>query len=337
MSIARTWVFPILRILLFAAVAIALVKIAFFPDVAADNNPAVPGAEIVEPQVAVALGTILNDVNLSGSVNADPAVAISATATGEVTKSWVKQGSKVEKGGKIATVRTETVKDDGTPVILSKTIVAPSSGTVSSYTALTGQLVSIGDPIGQIAPPTFSVSGSIPPEELYRLLKEPKEAQVTINGGPAPFTCTQLKISAPLAGEGGEGEGEGAGGPSVSCKVPRGVRVFSGLTANISIAGGIAENVLVVPMTAVEGVAETGNVYVVTGEGAEPELRPVTLGLNDGINVEITEGLEEGEMILQFVPGAEGDGEGGGEIDPGMGGCYIDEETGEELCEDYVR
>ena len=333
MSIARTWVFPILRILLFAAVAIALVKIAFFPDVAVDNNPAVPGAEIVEPQVAVALGTILNDVNLSGSVNADPAVAVAATATGEVTKSWVKQGSKVKKGGKIATVRTETVRDDGTPVILTKTIVAPVSGTISSYTALKGQLVSIGDPIGQIAPPTFSVSGSIPPEELYRLLEEPKEAQVTINGGPAPFTCTGLKISAPLAGEGGEGEG--AGGPSVSCKVPRDVRVFSGLTANISIAGGIAENVLVVPMTAVEGVAETGNVYVVTGEDTEPELRAVTLGLNDGINVEITGGLEEGEMILQFVPGAVGDGEGG--IDPGMGGCYIDEETGEEFCEDFVK
>lgn len=333
MSIARTWVFPILRILLFAAVAIALVKIAFFPDVAVDNNPAVPGAEIVEPQVAVALGTILNDVNLSGSVNADPAVPIAATATGEVTKSFVKQGTKVKKGAKIATVRMETITDDGKPLVVVKNIAAPSSGTVSSYTALKGQLVSIGDPMGQIAPPTFSVSGSIPPEELYRLLEEPKEAQVTINGGPAPFTCTNLKISAPLAGEGGEGEG--AGGPSVSCKVPKNVRVFSGLTANISITGGIAENVLVVPMTAVEGVAETGNVYVVTSEGAEPEIREVTLGLNDGINVEITGGLEEGEMILQFVPGAIGDGTGG--IDPGMGGCYIDEETGMEICEDIVK
>lgn len=332
MSIARTWVFPILRILLFAAVAIALVKIAFFPDVAVDTNPAVPGAEIVEPQVAVALGTILNDVNVSGSVNADAAVPIAATATGEISKSWVKQGSKVKKGGKVATVTMESIRDDGTPVTVTKVIVAPSSGTVSSYTALQGQLVSIGDPMGQIAPPTFSVSGSIPPEELYRLLAEPTEAQVTINGGPAPFTCGSLKISAPLAGE---GEGEGAGGPSVSCKVPRGVRVFSGLTANISITGGIAENVLVVPMTAVEGVAETGNVYVVTGEDSEPEIREVTLGLNDGINVEITSGLEEGDLILQFVPGAIGDGSGG--IDPGLGGCYIDDATGEEICEDFVK
>ena len=330
MSIARTWVFPILRILLFAAVAIALVKIAFFPDVVEETNPAVPGAEIVEPQVAVTIGTVQNDVSLSGSINADAAVPVASTATGEISKSHVKKGTKVKKGDKIATVRTETAKDDGTPVIQIKTIVAPATGTISDYTALVGQLVSIGDPIGQIAPPTYTVSGSIPPEELYRLLKEPTEAQVTINGGPAPFTCTGLKISAPLAGEGGEGEG--AGGPTVSCKVPKKVRVFAGLTADITIAGGIAENVLIVPMTAVEGVAEIGNVYVVTAEGAEPELREVTLGLNDGINVEVKSGVEEGEMILQFVPGAVGDG--GGEMG---GGCYIDEETGEEFCEDYVK
>ena len=38
----------------------------------------------------------------------------------------------------------------------------------------------------------------------------------------------------------------------------------------------------------------------------------MTLGLSDGISVEVTGGLEEGDIILQFVPGAPGD--------PGMGG-----------------
>jgi hypothetical protein len=31
---------------------------------------------------------------------------------------------------------------------------------------------------------------------------------------------------------------------------------------------------------------------------------PVTLGLSDGITVEITGGVEEGDLVLQFVPGA---------------------------------
>jgi len=328
MTIARTWVFPILRILLFAAVAAALVKIAFFPDVVQDNNPAVPSAEIVEPQIEVTLGTVQNDVSLSGSINADAAVPVPATLDGAVQQVFVKQGSKVKKDDRILVIKGGTVDATGEFVEQTRTIRAPRAGTISSLTALKGQSFTVGEPLAQIAPSTFTVSGSIPPEQLYRLLKEPKEAQVTINGGPAPFTCTGLKITSPLEGATDE-NGEAAGGPTVSCKVPKGVRVFAGLTADIVITGGIAENVLVVPMTAVEGVAETGNVYVVV-DGAEPELRAVTLGLNDGINVEVVDGLVEGETILQFVPGAEGDGMGG------IGGeeCYFDEE-GNEICEEF--
>ena len=73
----------------------------------------------------------------------------------------------------------------------------------------------------------------------------------------------------------------------------------------------MAENVLTVPITAVEGTAETGNVYVVLVDGGT-ELRPVTLGLSDGINVEVKkDGLSEGDLILQFVPGAPSVTDGG--------------------------
>jgi multidrug efflux pump subunit AcrA (membrane-fusion protein) len=58
-----------------------------------------------------------------------------------------------------------------------------------------------------------------------------------------------------------------------------------------------------VPLTAVEGAAQTGVVYFVLPDGST-EQRPVTLGINDGVSVEVTDGLAEGEMVLQFVPGA---------------------------------
>jgi membrane fusion protein (multidrug efflux system) len=66
-------------------------------------------------------------------------------------------------------------------------------------------------------------------------------------------------------------------------------------------AGGTAENVLVVPVTAVQGSVQTGNVWVVAGDGTE-EMRAVTLGLSDGDQIEVREGLAEGEQVLQFVP-----------------------------------
>lgn len=331
MGVVRKWVFPIVRILIFTAIAVALVKVAFFADPTGEANPDVPGAQIVDPQIAVALGTIKNDVTLSATVSADAAVPIKATLAGEVRKLLVGAGAAVDVGTPILTLRAEVPSADGsTTSVKTVTVLSPVAGTVSSLTALVGQVFSVGDSVGQVAPPTFRASGSLAAEQLYRLTVQPTEAQVVIAGGPAPFTCTGLTISTPLAGA--EGEGEGSAGPTVSCAIPADVRVFPGLTAQIIISGGSAEDVLIVPITAVEGIAETGNVYAVLDDGST-ELRPVTLGLNDGINVEIVEGLEEGDLILQFVPGAAA-------VDPGLNGgevigqdCVVNAD-GSEICTD---
>lgn len=325
MSIARTWVFPILWIVIVAIIAGALVKIAFFPDSSRANDPAVPSAEITDPQYSVARGTIRNDVTVQGTVAADAAVPIPATLSGEVREVAVGAGQSVSAGDRILLLRAVVAYSDGTSGTEWEWVTAPISGTLSSFTALVGQQFSVGDPVGQIAPPGFHVSGSIPPEQLYRLIQRPTEAEVTITGGPAPFTCTDLTITTPLAGEGSSGSGGGTGtgtggqtatGPTVSCRIPGDVLVFAGLAAEMVIPGGIAEDVLVVPTTAVEGTAGLGIVYVVAPDGTS-ETREVTLGLTDGVSVEVVSGLEEGDLILQFVPGAPAVPEGG------IGGnCY---------------
>lgn len=333
MGVFRKWVLPILRIIIFAAIAVALVKVAFFPEAQNESNPDVPGAVIVEPQIAVSIGTVQNDVTLSGTVAADAAVPIKATLAGEVRKLLIGAGQAVDVGTPILTLRSETPSADGlSTVVKNVTVTSPAAGTLSSLTALVGQVFSVGDTVGQVAPPTFRVSGSLAAEQLYRLTVQPTEAQVIITGGPAPFTCTGLTITTPLAGEDGQSGDGSTAGPTVSCAIPADVRVFPGLTAQIVIAGGIATDVLIVPITAVEGIAESGNVYAVLPDGST-ELRPVVLGLNDGVNVEIVSGLEEGDLILQFVPGAAA-------VDPGLGGgeiigtdCVVNPD-GSEVCTD---
>jgi len=308
-NVLRKWVFPILRLLIFAAIAVALVKVAFFADTAdTAADPAYPTGEITEPEYIVAVGTVQNDVTLTGTVNADDAVPIKATLAGEVRKLLVAQGQHVDAGTPILTLRAEVPNPDGTMAVKNATVTAPSAGTLSSFPALVGQMYAVGDAVGQVAPSSFNVSGSLPPEQLYRLLNQPTEAQVTITNGPAPFACTGLTITSPLAGAGSTGaEGESAepagGSPTVRCVVPADVTVFPGLAANLVIGGGSAENVLVVPTTAVEGTAGNGNVYFVLPDGSN-EKRPVTLGLNDGLNVQVLTGVVEGDSILQFVPGA---------------------------------
>ncbi|CAN5214372.1 hypothetical protein BH09ACT5_BH09ACT5_06390 [soil metagenome] len=305
MSIARKWVFPIIRILIFAAIAAALVKIAFFADPVVDDS-AKPTGEIVEPQVAVAVGTIQNDVTLTGTVANDAPVSVKATLSGVVRDVYASAGQHVDAGTEILRLRAEVMNPDGTSYVDYETVTSPIAGTLSAFTALEGQTFAVGDDVGKVSPASFNVSGTIAPEQQYRLLNQPTEAQVTITGGPAPFTCTGLTITAATGA--GTGTAPGAEGSSstttVRCSVPPDVTVFPGLAASLVIAGGVAENVLVVPITAVEGSAQTGNVYFVLPDGTT-EARPVTLGLNDGVNVEVKDGLAEGDLILQFVPGAD--------------------------------
>jgi hypothetical protein len=57
----RTWVLPVLKLLVAAAIAIALVKLAFFPSAEpATADEAFPGAVFEEPLAAVERGSIEN-------------------------------------------------------------------------------------------------------------------------------------------------------------------------------------------------------------------------------------------------------------------------------------
>jgi multidrug efflux pump subunit AcrA (membrane-fusion protein) len=177
---------------------------------------------------------------------------------------------------------------------------------VSGLPVLVGQIVAVGDVVASVAPPTFSVTGPIRPEDQFKLVAQPADGQVEVVGGPGAFTCTGLTISSPLAGaETPAADPSGASptpaGATVRCSVPADVRVFAGLTAKLTLAGGSVENALTLPVTAVKGNAASGTVWVVDKDGAQEE-RPVSLGLNDGTLVQITDGLAEGDTVLEFVP-----------------------------------
>jgi macrolide-specific efflux system membrane fusion protein len=314
MSVARKWVLPILGLVVAAAIAVALVKLAFFGTSTAGAGGDEPTGNIVDPQVPVMISTISNDVLLSGTVNADDAVAIKAPLDGTVIEVDASVGSVVVAGQQLGVVKGSN--SAGRAITVA--ITAPVAGTVSALSIVPNQGTTAGTVVAQIAPPGFYVTATVQPTDRYRLLNAPTEAQVTVIGGPAPFTCTNLTITTPLAGAAtGSGDPEGdpgtpTTGTTARCIVPPEVTVFPDLTAQLTISAGIAENVLVVPVTAVLGAAESGVVYVVNEDGSTEE-RQVTLGLSDGINVEVTDGLEEGELVLQFVPGAPAG-------DPGMGG-----------------
>ncbi|RIQ19527.1 efflux RND transporter periplasmic adaptor subunit [Jiangella rhizosphaerae] len=334
MGVTRRIVLPTIKILLLAVIAVAAVRLAFGGDDAsnAGDDPAVPSVDIVQPEVPASIGTVVNTVEVDAVITADAPTPVRATDGGEVTVFLAEPGDIVEEGDPLLEVvfeeegepTTETddegneVEVPGEPVRRFRTIEAPAAGTVGEYDVLVGEAVAVGDTVGSIATGGFTVSGALSAEQQYRLVSGPTTAEVQARGGPAPFACTELRTGRSASGGDGGGDEGGAaplppdpmappeqGGSStaVSCAVPPDVTVFDGLAATMVIEAGRAENVLVVPVTAVEGAFESGNVWKVGPDG-EPVETPVTLGLTDGELVEIREGLAEGDAVLEFVPGA---------------------------------
>lgn len=338
MGVTRRIVLPTIKILLLAVIAVAAVRLAFGGgnESTADDDPALPSVDIVQPEIPASIGTVVNTVEVEAVITADAPAAVRATDAGEVTVFLADPGDVVEEGDPLVEVvfeeegepTTETddegneVEVPGEPVRRFRTIEAPAAGTVGEYDVLAGETVAIGDTVGSIATGGFTVSGSLSAEQQYRLVSGPTSAEVQARGGPAPFGCTELRTGRSSSGSGDGGDGaappedppappdQGGGGSStaVSCTVPPGVTVFDGLAATMVIEAGRAENVLVVPVTAVEGAFESGNVWKVGPDG-EPVETPVTLGLTDGELVEIREGLVEGDAVLEFVPGGSQDEE----------------------------
>lgn len=172
--------------------------------------------------------------------------------------------------------------DDAAPVALADRATA-------SLETVTIQPVLSGD--GRVAPGaspnTWLIEAPIAPaDQAYRLVEPPVGVKARILGGPSGFDCAW----------GGLGVGPD-GNTTMRCEVPRDITVVAGLRATMVVQMEPPKQAPGLPLTAVRGTAEQGQVVVVH-DGGSAEIRDVTLGVSDGINIEITGGLQPGERVL---------------------------------------
>ncbi|MEU4388742.1 secretion protein HlyD [Promicromonospora sp. NPDC023805] len=323
MGAVRQYVFPTVRIIIWAVIAGALVVLALKGAELDPPDALQPTGEITESVISVEKGSVTNAVTVPGSVVTDPPVEIKATADGVIAEIEV-DDKKIDKDTRVLWIKSEEVVEpvvevdektgeetvtEQEPKVTWTSILAPVTGTVD-ISVLKDQAVAVGETIGAVSPGTLSVSGTLTADQQYRLVGATGTAEVTLKGGPAPFTCTGLTIGEAAGGGAGATGGEELAmevGPeaatgSVRCAIPPKVKAFSGLGGEIEITNGNAKGVVVVPISAVLGTSQTGKVWTVAKEGAEPEERDVALGLTDGLQVQITKGLKAGEQILEFAP-----------------------------------
>jgi biotin carboxyl carrier protein len=317
MRVFRRVILPVAWLAVFAVIAVTLVKIAFMDGLKPDDAVAGPSAQVAIPVVQAARATVTNSVEIKATVQSDAPAGVRSTAAGVVSHIFLEAGSKVALGDRLYQIRTELPPEPTEETAESTTaagesgdsaprqvtarvplytytdVLAPVSGTLETLTVLLKQQVGVGEATGTVNPGTFTVSGSVNAAQQYRLLAKPGSAQVSVVGGPAPFTCptvvlknnaasdTPANAGGGLAGAGGGSVGRsvpyaqagpGAGGAppeqdntptgTLSCAIPSGVEVFAGLGATMTVTAGESVNVVTVPLTAVQGRVKDGIVWL---------------------------------------------------------------------------
>ncbi|MEY9213683.1 peptidase M23 [Thermobifida halotolerans] len=263
--------------------------------------------------VEVRRADIESRVVLDATIVAEPGVAVKARTGGTVARVWLADGQSVEQGAPVVTLTVPGAggEETGQAPATETVVRAPATGTLSGL----GDLA-VGDPVepGEIARITedeFRAVASVDPNDVYRFYDEPDEILLQIDQGPAPEACEFLSLGAGSAApqdSGGASDGEAGGGPEgaleLACRVPDGLRVFPGVRGRLSIVTGQAKNALVVPMTAVRGAVDEGEVLLVLDDGST-QVREVELGISDGENIEVVSGLSPGDRVVDPVPLAE--------------------------------
>ena len=106
MGVTRRIIFPTIRLILWAVIAAALVKIAFAgADVSTVDGSLQPTGAVVEPTVEVSTATVTNAVTVQASVTSDAAVVVRATLAGTVSKLLLADGAAVAVGTSILEIR----------------------------------------------------------------------------------------------------------------------------------------------------------------------------------------------------------------------------------------
>lgn len=169
MVVWRRWIFPILMVLVFAVIAAALVKVAFFPD---STEAAVePSAGISDSVAMVERADVVNALSLPGTVARDAAFGIRSEIDGTVRDVHVNVGQTVAAGQALFTIR------QADPV-RNIDVLAPEAGDITELAVVKGQGTSVGAELVTFTPARYHVLSTVEPVQLYRLIDAPTEASV---------------------------------------------------------------------------------------------------------------------------------------------------------------
>jgi multidrug efflux pump subunit AcrA (membrane-fusion protein) len=196
-----------------------------------------------------------------------------------------------------------------TPVV--KTVTSPVSATVVEVDVLQGQDVEAGQTLVVVSPKRFDVISAVPARLLDRFLQPPVAITMAIPDGPPEFACEFLSIGANLPTA--DAQSVLHQEVDLRCTVPEGSEVFPGLRGRVEVVTAEADDVIVLPLSAVRVAGGSGTVLLVE-KGHPPVEKAVTLGAGERVRDDIAPAHQVVEPQPSPAPGPSGSG-----LDSGFG------------------
>ncbi|MEU8079332.1 hypothetical protein AB0B31_28290 [Catellatospora citrea] len=235
--------------------------------------------------VAVQRRDIVSVLAMSGKIVPNPDFDVVAPLQGVFTRNR-KASGVLRAGTTVGWIKSGASR---------RAVTTPVAAAFVQAIVADGATVPVGLPLLTLRANGFGLRATVNDAMRYRLLAMTGRATAELERGPGPFDCPIL--GGPVA--------ESDGAITVTCAPPAKLRVFPGLTGIIAANTGEAHDVLTLPVDAVAGSAERGQVYVADAAGTY-SIRDVQLGITDGSFVEIRKGLAAADVVRMPPPSLTG-------------------------------
>ena len=229
------------------------------------------------------IGNIVNDNRFSGVIESQSREDIMAASALEISELYVSEGELIAED----TDLYEPVSGD--------LVTATVAGEVAEIYYEEDETVAAGGKIMEIVDFT-NLQVSIKVDE-YQLSTLAVGAPVTIN-----IDSIGRSVQGSVSEISREAKNEnGVAYFTAIVDFQGDAQIRIGMNAEVVIVKEQADNVLTVPVDAIQFGADNETFVLVKNESEETENRPVTTGITDGIHIQIAAGLAEGEVVLMPV------------------------------------
>jgi HlyD family secretion protein len=217
-------------------------------------------------------------------------------------------------------VSAQSTLETAQAALKAATLTAPFTGTVISVGAEVGDLVSSNTVVVLLSDLSALRVRAIVDETDIGPVEVGQEVDITFDAFPGHQFHGQV-LEVPFLGT--LSQNIVTYDVPISLEGDKGVPLKPGMTANLKIVLARRKNVLLIPAMAVQP-GETGNVVMVQDSPQGPTVAtPVEVGFGDGVYVEVTRGLNEGDRVtIEYQSPQEqpSNSRGGASGFPGAGG-----------------